>query len=96
MLNPTTEAFKKLKAFKELVSATTKALQAAQTPSTLVTAIDERIQEWEVADAEFAGVLKDLRGQAFGMTMPHIRAVTTKLCDHLKINLARIEKGLDL
>jgi len=96
MSNPTTESFKKLKAFKELVSATTKGLQAAQTPSALVAAIDERIQEWESSDAEFAGVLKELRGQAFGMTMPHIHAVTTKLCDHLKINIARIEKGLNL
>ncbi len=94
MANPTTEAFKKFKAFKELVSATTRALQGAQTPSMLVVAIEEHLGEWESTDPEFAGVLKELRGQAFGMTMPHIRAVTTKLCDHLKINLARVEKSV--
>ena len=94
MKDPTIESYKKVKAFRDLIADTLKALEQAQTPVGLVSAIDSKLKDWEAEDNDFATVLRDLKGQAYSMSMPHIRAVTNKLCEHLRINLARIEKGL--
>jgi len=91
MSNPTVDAFLKAKAFRELVSGTLAELKQAQTPASLASVIDNRVAAWETADPDFATVLRDLKGAAYSMTLPHVRAVAFRLCEHLQVNLDRID-----
>jgi len=94
MADRVVEEYKRVKGFRDLVESTISALGAAGTPHALVRAIDGILPQWEQADKEFASVLKEVKGQAFSMELPHLRAVTQKLREHLEVNLSRIEKGL--
>jgi hypothetical protein len=94
MADQTAERYGQIKAFQDLIRGTMDGLHKAVTPHALATELDARIPAWEGRDAEFAGVLKELRGQAFHMSLPHIRTVVEKLCAHLQVNLDRIEKDV--
>ncbi|MBM4394670.1 MAG: hypothetical protein FJ087_03145 [Deltaproteobacteria bacterium] len=94
MADRVVEEFKKLSEFRDLISATIAALQGAATATALVRAIDDRIAGWEKADPDFASVLREVKGQAYSLQPQHLKAVANKVCEHLRVNLDRIEKGL--
>jgi hypothetical protein len=96
MADPTTEAYAKAKAFRDLVAGTMEDLKAAATQSSLAAAIDARLAAWDAADADFAEVLRDLRGQAYSIGLPHLREIKKTLAAHLKTNLDRIDAELKL
>lgn len=94
MPNPTIEKYKQIAQFRDLISDTIKALKSAKTQTELANALDSKIPEWEATDQEFAEILKDLRGKTYYLDLPHVKGVVTKVCEHLEINLKRVEKDL--
>ena len=65
---------------------------ATSPQSSLASAFDERIPAWEKEDAEFATLLREVRGQAYAMSLPHLKSVVYRLCEHLQVNLDRIDR----
>ena len=94
MADRVVEEHLRVQAFRTLVSSTLGALRDVRAQAALANALDQYLPAWEKADAEFATVLRQLRSQVFNLGLPHLRAVASTLCEHLQVNLERIEKGL--
>jgi hypothetical protein len=81
-------------AFADLIEATARDLRAAVMPAQMVQAIDGRLAAWDRADPEFAAVLRQIKGQAWAMEPPHLRAVRDKIALHLDQNLTEVKRQL--
>jgi hypothetical protein len=86
--------WKALKAFSELIEATIRDLNSASMPAQLAAAVDARLGAWEAADAEFAAVLKQIKGQVWSMETAHLRAIRERIVGHLETNLADVKGRL--
>lgn len=89
-----TVARKQLQGFADLIAKTRDGLRAVGAPSQLSGAVDDVIADWERIDADFASVLRDLKGQAWSMQADHLRAVREKLVQHLDANLGHVNAQL--
>ena len=92
MADPRMAELEKVRQFRKLVTETIAAFRNAQSQSALASALDERIPAWEKADAEFAGLLREVRGQAYAMSLTHLKSVVYRLCEHLQVNLDRVDR----
>lgn len=88
------EDWRRWKAFADLIEATVHDLQGVTMPAQFVSAVDARLGAWRDADAEFASLLEQVKGQAWSMDQTHLGAIRGKLVAHLQVNLAEVKARL--
>lgn len=89
------DEYKKLKAFKDLITDTREALLQCSTPAVLSRTTEDFAVRWEPVDAAFAKLLRGIQGQAWSMQLPQIRDVGKMIAAHLDKQLASVNSRLD-
>jgi hypothetical protein len=90
----TIKDFEKLGEFRKVIEKTIQSLEPIRQPHQLTIQIDQLLEIWDKTDDQFAGVLREVRNQAYSMKPEHLVAVVNKLCEHLKVNLESVNSKL--
>lgn len=91
----TIQDFQKLNKFKKIIEKTIQTLEPIRQPHQLSNCLVELIEIWDKVDDQFAGVLLEVKSQSYSMKPEHLVSVINKLCEHLRINLATVNKKLN-